>query len=124
MRSPFGRAVGLGSAKEGVQHWWAQRLTAVALVVLGLWFVASLVGLLGSPYDEVLDWLASPVPALLTVLALIAGFYHATLGVQVVIEDYVHGEGVKLASLILLRLVAFLFAAAGIFAVLRIAFGS
>ena len=123
MRTPLGRAIGLGSAKEGVQHWWAQRLTAVALVPLMLWFAASLIAHVGADRAVVVAWLGSPVPAILMVLLLIAWLYHMALGVQVVIEDYIHTEWVKLAALVLDRFAAFVLAIAGIFAVLRIALG-
>lgn len=122
LRSPLGRVMGLGSAKEGVAHWWAQRLTAVALIPLLLWFVIALIGLTGAPRDVVLAWLHRPLPAIATVLLLIAAFYHMALGVQVVIEDYVHTEWSKIALLVLNKFVAFVLVAAGIFAVLRIAF--
>jgi succinate dehydrogenase / fumarate reductase membrane anchor subunit len=122
MRSPLGRVVGLGSAKEGVEHWWQQRLTAIALVPLALWFVAGLLGHVGGSYDQSVAWLGAPIPAILLVLLIGATFYHAALGMQVVIEDYVHHEGCKLGLLVALRLVSFLLAVAGIFAVLRIAF--
>jgi succinate dehydrogenase / fumarate reductase membrane anchor subunit len=122
LRSPLGRAVGLGSAKEGVDHWWHQRLTAVALVPLALWFVIALIGHLGGDYQHAVQWVGAPIPAILMVLLIGATFYHAALGVQVVIEDYVHSEGLKLVALVLTRLVCFLFAVAGIFAVLRLAF--
>jgi succinate dehydrogenase / fumarate reductase, membrane anchor subunit len=124
LRSPLGRAIGLGSAKEGVEHWWAQRVTAVALIVLGLWFVASLVALAGADRAIVAAWLHGPLAAILTILTLVAIFYHNALGLQVVIEDYVHGEGAKLAALVLVRLSCLALAVAGIFAVLRIAFGA
>ena len=123
LRSPLGRAIGLGSAKEGVQHWWAQRVSAVALIVLGLWFAASLISLAGADRAAVVAWLHHPLPAILTVLLLIAVFYHAALGLQVVIEDYVHSEWLKLSTLVAMRLISIAFAVAGIFAVLRIAFG-
>ena len=123
LRTPLGRAVGLGSAKEGVAHWWAQRLTAVALVPLLIWLVAALVAHVGAGRAAALAWLASPLTAITLVLLLIAGCYHMALGVQVVIEDYVHGEGRKLATLILNRFIAFVVAVAGLFAVLRIAMG-
>ena len=74
MRSPLGRAVGLGSAKEGVEHWWLQRITAVALVPLGLWFVIAIVRLLGADVDDVRDWVGNPLPAIMLVLLLIATF--------------------------------------------------
>jgi succinate dehydrogenase / fumarate reductase membrane anchor subunit len=123
LRSPLGRAIGLGSAKEGVEHWWAQRVSAVALIPLGLWFAASLVALAGADRAAVLAWLHAPVQAILAILLLIAVFYHAALGLQVVVEDYVHAEWLKVPSLVAMRLVAFGLAVAGIFAVLRIAFG-
>jgi succinate dehydrogenase / fumarate reductase membrane anchor subunit len=121
MRSPLGRAVGLGSAKEGVEHWWLQRITAVALVPLGLWFVIAIIRLLGADVDNVRDWVGNPLPAILLVLLLIATFYHAALGMQVVIEDYIHAELTKLGLLVVLRLACFAFAVAGIFAVVSMA---
>jgi succinate dehydrogenase / fumarate reductase membrane anchor subunit len=123
MRSPLGRAVGLGSAKEGVEHWWLQRITAVALVPLSLWFVIAIIRLVGADVDTVGDWVGRPLPAILLVLLLIASFYHASLGLQVVIEDYVHAELTKLGLVITVRLVCFAFTVAGIFAVLSIAVG-
>jgi succinate dehydrogenase / fumarate reductase, membrane anchor subunit len=123
LRSPLGRAVGLGSAKEGVEHWWAQRVSAVALIVLGLWFVASLAALAGADRATVAAWLHGPLAAILTILTLAAVFYHSALGLQVVIEDYVHTEGVKIGAVVLVRLLCLALAVAGIFAVLRIAFG-
>ena len=123
LRSPLGRAIGLGSAKAGVDHWWAQRVSAVALIVLGLLFAASLVALAGADRAAVTAWLRAPLSAVLTILTLIAVFYHGALGMQVVIEDYVQSEWLKLSSLVALRLICFALAVAGIFAVLRIAFG-
>lgn len=124
LRSPLGRAVGLGSAKEGVEHWWTQRMTAVALVPLSLWFVASLVGHLGADHAAAIAWLRSPIPATAMALLVIASFAHMALGVQVVIEDYVHHEGVKIASLVALRLACWALGAAALVAVLRIALGA
>jgi len=123
MRSPLGRAVGLGSAKEGVEHWWLQRITAVALVPLSLWFVTAIIRLVGADVDTVADWVGRPLPAILLVLLLIATFWHAALGLQVVIEDYVHAELTKLGLVIGVRLACFALAVAGIFAVLSIAVG-
>lgn len=122
LRSPLGRALGLGSAKAGVAHWWAQRVTAVALIPLVLWFVAALVALTGADRSMVVAWLREPFPAIVTVLLLIAGLYHMCLGIQVVIEDYIHNEATKISAIVFNKLVAFAIAAAGIFAVLRIAF--
>jgi succinate dehydrogenase / fumarate reductase, membrane anchor subunit len=124
LRSPLGRAFGLGSAKEGVAHWWAQRVTAVALIPLSIWFVASLVALAGAGRATVLAWLHTPLAAIVMVLLVIAVFYHWALGVQVIIEDYVHSEWAKISALLLNQFVAIALAIAGIFAVLRIAFGS
>jgi succinate dehydrogenase / fumarate reductase, membrane anchor subunit len=123
LRTPLGRAFGLGSAKEGVQHWWAQRVSAVALIVLGLWFAASLIAHAGADRAAVVAWLHEPLSAILAILMLAAVFYHAALGLQVVIEDYVHSEWRKLSSIVAMRLISLALAVAGIFAVLRIAFG-
>jgi succinate dehydrogenase / fumarate reductase membrane anchor subunit len=124
LRSPLGRVMGLGSAKEGVAHWWAQRLTAVALIPLLLWFVIALIGLTGADRLAVVAWLHMPLPAIATVLMLIAVFWHMSLGLQVVIEDYVHAEWSKITLLVLNKFVAYALGAAGVFAVLRIAFMS
>ncbi|HUB97913.1 MAG TPA: succinate dehydrogenase, hydrophobic membrane anchor protein [Stellaceae bacterium] len=124
LRTPLGRAFGLGSAKEGVQHWWAQRLTAVAMVPLALWFCAGLIAHAGADRAGVFQWLSSPVQAILMVLLLGTGFHHMALGVQVVIEDYIHTEWAKIGALILNRFIAYGLAVAGIFAVMRIALGA
>ena len=124
LRSPLGRALGLGSAKEGVEHWWLQRVTAVALVPLVLWFVAALVRHLGADHAAAVAWLRSPLSAVAMILLVLATFVHMALGLQVVIEDYVHHEATKLASLILVRLACWALGAAALFAVLRIAFAS
>jgi len=124
LRSPVGRAIGLGSAKEGVEHWWLQRVTAVALVPLTLWFVIAVVRLSSADIDTVRDWVGRPLPAILLVLLLIATFWHASLGLQVVIEDYVHTDLAKLGLLIVMRLACFALAVAGVIAVLGMAFGT
>ncbi|HXH04403.1 MAG TPA: succinate dehydrogenase, hydrophobic membrane anchor protein [Candidatus Competibacteraceae bacterium] len=123
LRTPLGRVRGLGSAKEGVQHWWAQRVTAVALVPLVLWFVISLLSLVGADYAAVVEWMRRPFNTALLVVFLFTLFYHAKLGLQVVIEDYVHAEGVKMAALLATNFVIVLLGATGIVAVLRVAFG-
>jgi succinate dehydrogenase membrane anchor subunit len=124
MRSPLGRAIGLGSAKEGVEHWLLQRVTAVALVPLVLWFVIALIGLVGADFDTVQEWVGRPLPAICLVLLLIATFYHASLGLQVVIEDYVHGDLARLGLVIIARLACVALAVAGIVAVLTLALGA
>ena len=123
-RTPLAEARGLGSAKEGTRHFWAQRLTAVALVPLSLWFVASLVAMAGDTYPAVLAWASQPPAALLLVLFITAVFYHAQLGMQVVLEDYVHTEWLKISSIVVLKLLTVLLGGAALLAVLRIAVGS
>jgi succinate dehydrogenase / fumarate reductase membrane anchor subunit len=122
-RSSLARAMGLGSAKEGVGHWWSQRVTAVALIPLTLWFVASIIAHTGSEYATFIAWLRTPLVSILMILLLIAIFYHTALGLQVVIEDYVHSWA-KFAALVAVRLGCFALAAAGIITTLRIALGS
>jgi len=124
MRSPLGRAMGLGSAKEGVEHWWRQRITALALVPLTLWFVVALIGLVGADRAALVAWMHNPMPAVLMVLLIVASFYHLALGLQVVIEDYVHGEAIKLGSIIVMRLLCLVFVVRGILAVLKLALGA
>jgi succinate dehydrogenase / fumarate reductase, membrane anchor subunit len=124
LRSPLGRVIGLGSAKEGVTHWWAQRLTAIALVPLTLWFIAGLIGITGADRVTVVAWLHNPLRAIATILMLFALFYHMALGMQVVVEDYVHTEWSKLTLLVLNKFIAIALGTGGIFAVLRIAFGA
>jgi succinate dehydrogenase / fumarate reductase, membrane anchor subunit len=121
MRSPLGRAFGLGSAKEGVEHWWLQRVTAVALVPLALWFAAVVIRLAGADRDTVQAWIGHPLPAILLALLLIATFYHMALGLQVVVEDYVAAPLARLGLVVILRLACFAFAVAGIFAVVSMA---
>jgi succinate dehydrogenase / fumarate reductase membrane anchor subunit len=123
MRSPLGHALGLGSAKNGVEHWWLQRVTAIALVPLTVLFAASLIAHAGSDYATFIAWLRTPIATILMTLLLIALFYHAALGLQVVIEDYVH-SGKKIPLLLSVRFGCFALAVAGILATLRIAFGA
>jgi succinate dehydrogenase / fumarate reductase membrane anchor subunit len=122
MRSPLGRARGLGSAGEGVESWWLERVMAVALVPLTLWFAASLIALGRSDYTTFVAWLKAPLAALLMVLLLIALFSHLALGLRVVIEDYVH-SGAKIPALLVARFACFALGIAGILATLRIALG-
>ena len=123
MGSPLARAIGLGSARKGVEHWWAERVSAVGLVPLSLWFAASIIAHAGSDHAAFVAWLRTPLAAILMVLLLIALFHHTMLGLQVVIEDYMH-SGAKFAAVIAVRLGCFALAAAGIVATLRIALGA
>ena len=121
-RSPLARAIGLGSAKSGERHWLAERVTAVALVPLMLWFVASIIAHAGSDYTAFIAWLRTPLVAGGMILLLIALFHHTALGLQVVIEDYVH-SGARFAAVIAIQLCCYGLAVTGIVATLRIAFG-
>jgi succinate dehydrogenase membrane anchor subunit len=118
MRTPLGRVRGLGSAKEGVAHWWAQRITALALIPLSLWFVAGIVFLIDVDRATAVQWLGSPVTLGLMSLFLIAVIYHAVLGLQVIIEDYIHTHAVKLTLVLIIQFAGFALAAAGIVAML------
>ena len=124
LRSPLGRVLGAGSAKDGTAHWWAERVTSVALVPLTLWLFFSLLTLPALDYETVRTWLALPVSGFLALLTVAVMTYHSYLGTSVVVEDYVHGTGAKVCTLLLLRFVYVLFGGAGIFAILRVAFGS
>jgi succinate dehydrogenase / fumarate reductase membrane anchor subunit len=121
LRSPLGKVLGRGSAGEGVGHWWAQRVTAVALVPLTAWFAWSLLGLELGSYDAVRGWLGRPWVAVLTVLLVVTLAWHSKLGVQVVIEDYVHGKVAKTFLLLLSLFVHAGAAVSGVFALLLIA---
>ncbi len=123
LRTPLGRVRGLGSANAGTGHWWHQRLTALALIPLALWFVVSLIWITGADHATAAAWLGSPVVAALTILLVGATFYHLKLGVQVVIEDYVHGEVAKVASIIIMTAACIVLALAAILAVLRLWLG-
>ena len=123
LRTPLARARGLGSARAGVHHWWAQRITAIALIPLVVWFAISLVMMSGADYGAVRAWIGSPMVMVLLILTIAVGLHHGQLGLQVVIEDYVHGDGSKLALIVAVRFIAVLFGLAAIVAILRIGFG-
>lgn len=123
LRSQLGRVRGLGAAKEGVGHWWAQRVTAIALVPLTFWFVASIIGLVGADHASFIAWMRQPLNTILMTVLLAAGFHHMQLGLQVVIEDYVHNEAARIATIITVKFACVILALGGIFSVLKIAFG-
>jgi len=123
MQSKLGQARHLGSTNNGVHHWWMQRLTAIALVPLSLWFVFSLIGLADADHDAYKDWLGDHGNMVFLCLFIFAMFYHAVLGLQVVIEDYVANEGKKIFFLILMKLTAALLGFTCLTAVFRVAFG-
>jgi len=122
MRSPLAVARGFGSAKTGSEHWWVQRLTAVALIPLTLWLVFSLTALVGADHATLVAWLSSPFRLALLILFLLVMFHHAALGLQVVIEDYVQHENIRLAVLVATKLVLWLLAAVAVLSALRTAF--
>ena len=123
LRAPLTRVRGLGSAKDGTHHWWMQRVTAIALVPLVVWFTASIVSVVGADHAAASAWLKGPLPALLMVLFLATGFYHLLLGMQVVIEDYVAEGWIRIASLLAVKFACIALALASILATLRITFG-
>jgi len=120
--SSLGRVRGLGSTKSGVVHWWAQRITAVALVPLSVWFVVSAIGLVGADYGSFRDWISLHGNLTLTIAFALVLFHHAQLGMQVVIEDYIHAEGAKIALTLAVKFVCGLCVLSIIFATLRVAF--
>lgn len=121
MKTPLARARGLGSAGHGSGHWLAQRITAAAAIPLCLWLAYSIIALRGVSHAVFTGWLASPVNAVLTILFVFGVFYHAALGLQVVIEDYVHSKWVKLPSLIVMKLALFALGVVAVFSVLKVA---
>jgi succinate dehydrogenase / fumarate reductase membrane anchor subunit len=124
LRSPLAEARGLGSAKYGTEHWWHQRLSAIALIPLTIWFVLGVIRHLGADHAAFTAWLKSPFSAVMMVLTVVVTFHHAVGGLQVVIEDYVHNEWAKLAGVIAVKFLSFALAAACVFAVLKISFGA
>ncbi len=120
LRSPLGRVLGLGTAKDGTSHWWGQRVSAIALLFLGLWFAFSLATMPGYDYLAATAFIGRPINSILLLLLSLALAYHSYLGVQVVIEDYVHAPGVKIAALLISRFAHIILAAAAVFAILKI----
>ncbi len=123
LRSPLGRVRGLGSAKSGTEHFWAQRVTAVALIPLTLWFVYSILALGDGEHAVASAWMQSPLNAVLLLLLVVATFHHMQLGLQVVIEDYIHVEYMKIVMLVIVKGASLLLGVAAAFAVLKVSFG-
>ena len=124
MKSPLNQVLGLGSAKEGPSHWWSQRVTAVALVPLGLWFVLALPGLDLGAHAELVAWIRDPLTAVLLCLFVGCVTYHSWLGIQVVVEDYVGGKSAKIVVLLLSAFAHAFLLAACLYSILKIGFGT
>lgn len=123
-RTPLGRVEGLGAARTGTHHFWHQRMTAVALVPLSIWFVASALAYVGAEQGAVAAYFAQPINAVPMFLFIVASVYHMSLGVQIIIEDYFHQEGLKIALLILNRFAAWAIGAASCLALVKMALGT
>ena len=123
IETPIARVRGLGSAHSGAHHWWIERLTSISTLLLFFWLGASLLTLPALDHQTIVGWLSSPTAAVPMLLLIVSTFWHLKLGMQVVIEDYVHDAGWKLFSIVLLKFFTILLAALAIFAVLKIAFG-
>ena len=121
MSTPLARARGLGSAKSGLHHWWHQRVSAVAMVGLVSWMVVLLFSLVDADYQTALNMLAHPVNATVVVLFVAVGLWHASLGLQVVLEDYVANEGVRLIAILAVKMAACVTAILAILSVLKVA---
>ncbi|WP_129794072.1 succinate dehydrogenase, hydrophobic membrane anchor protein [Sphingosinicella sp. CPCC 101087] len=122
METPLGRVRGLGSSGEGAHHWWIERLTSVSTLLLLVWLAVSLLRLPALDHPTIVEWLAGPLGAVPMLLLIVSTFWHLKLGLQVVIEDYVHDDGAKLFWIMVLNFAAILAAALALFAVLKIAF--
>ncbi|MGD1953762.1 MAG: succinate dehydrogenase, hydrophobic membrane anchor protein [Sphingomonadales bacterium] len=123
LKTPLGHVRGLGSAKSGTHHWWLQRVTAIGMLLLMIWFVVSLIGLRGASFEEATAWISQPLVSVIMLVLIGTAFYHMRLGIQVVIEDYLHGA-LRIAGIVALNFGTALLSAACLFSVLKIAFGA
>lgn len=124
LRTPLGKVLGLGSAKDGTEHFWAQRVSAMALLLLGVWFVVAVVINDNLAYADLVEFIAAPLNSiLLSILSVVVAF-HSHLGIQVVVEDYVHSSGIKIAALLLSRFTHILVAITAVYAILKIGIGA
>ncbi len=124
MRTPLGKVRGLGSAKDGTSHFWQQRLTGLANLPLSLFFMYSIYSMAGKSYQEAMAFIASPLVSVMLILFIASSVYHMKLGMQVVLEDYIHGEKMKILLLILNAFFATFIGIACIFSILKISFGA
>jgi succinate dehydrogenase / fumarate reductase membrane anchor subunit len=123
LRTPLGKVLGSGSAKEGTDHWWMQRVTAIGLLITGTWFLISLAQLETYNHSDLVAWVGAPFNAVMLLLASVTLAWHSSLGLQVVIEDYVHGPAMKVISIILNKFLHIFLGAAAVLAVLKVALG-
>ena len=123
LRTPLAKVRGLGSAKDGTHHWWMQRVTAIALIPLVLIFAGYVIALVGGSHADAVAALGSPIGSLVALLLIVAVFYHFMLGIQVVIEDYVHAEGAKIVLVLLSKFFCIVVGLASALSVLKLAFG-
>jgi succinate dehydrogenase / fumarate reductase membrane anchor subunit len=123
LRTQLGRVRGLGSAKAGSHHWWLSRLSSLALIPLTLWFIFGALSIVDGGHAAMVGWLSSPFSAVMMILFVGVTFHHTASGIQVVLEDYVHSESVKMAAIVAAKFLCFALAVAGTFAILKIAFG-
>ncbi|MBL28248.1 MAG: succinate dehydrogenase, hydrophobic membrane anchor protein [Rhodospirillaceae bacterium] len=119
-RTPLAEARGLGSAKEGAAHWWAQRVTAMALVPLTIWFVGSLLALTGGDHSTFVVWLRSPFNTVVMVVFVVAAFYHMALGLRVVVEDYIHDARIKIFAIAIIQIGCFILSITGIVSIIMV----
>lgn len=123
LRSPLSKATGLGSAKQGFSHWWWQRVTAIALVPLSLWFIYSVVCLTGGNYSAAAAWLSAPINATLVLLFVLTALFHGQTGLQVVVEDYVHTKWLNLALLLFIKFASVILAVFALISVFKVVSG-
>ena len=123
LRSPLGQVLGSGSAKAGTEHWWSQLVTAVALLLLGSWFLYSIMRLDGYAHATMLEWIAQPFNGVMLLSLSLTLAWHSALGVQVVLEDYVHGPFIKVASLLFSRFAHALLAITAVVSILKVVLG-
>lgn len=121
-RTPLAKARGLGSAKTGTQNWWRQRITAIAMIPLSVWFVCAVISLGSVEHQQIVKWIGEPWNATLLISFIVAGFYHMLLGIEVILEDYVHNEWIKIGSILFTKILVAFFALASLYATIRIAF--
>jgi len=124
LRTPLGRVLGLGSAKDGTAHFWGQRLSGIGILILGLWFATALACMPGFAHAEVFAFVAQPLNGVLLLLLVVTMAYHSNLGLQVVIEDYVHAHGARLIALVISRFAHLFLAVAAVYAIIRVGLGA